>query len=233
MRTLLALTALLLTALPASAEALTLFEDPAGDVGPWPTFIVGRGAPAPADADLVRASLDDATVRLEVAVLDEPPADRIWTVGWSLDDGRFFAVGYDTPQGQARPGACVWPSRGQYAPEGEPTCVAVAAKVTPGSPGAFELEVPEEFLDGGKTNVSAAVLVTPDATLSPLGFAHYTGLTVVDVASGDDVAAASPATSLGSASVEIEGPNTVPAPGLLGGLLATAAVAVAVRRGVA
>lgn len=249
MRTLLVLTALTLTALPAAAEAVTLFEDPAGDVGPWPTLIVGAGAPGPADADLLGATLEgaaaslseqgadaadaasSATLTLSVASLPDPaPSDRIWSAGWSLDDGRHFAVGYLTTRGQASAGACVWEKMGDQGPEGEPECVDIPATVASGSPGAFAFTVPEEFLAGGKTSPGGAVLLTPEGVAEPLGVLHWTGFTVVDFAWGDDVAAPADDTPLEAASIDTAEPRPVPAGGLAAILLATVAVAATVRR---
>lgn len=252
-RTLLVLTALLATALPVAAEDLqaqgppgpehaksergtsedvsaTLFEDPAGDVGPWPTMIVGAGLPGPGDADLLGATLDGDLLTLSLVSLAEVPPHRLWAVGWTLEDERYVAAGYaSTAEGGAA--VCVWEKAGEFGPEGEPECTEIASEVVTGSPGSFAFTVPGEFLSGPLASPDGIVMEMPEDVAEPLVFLSYTGLTMLDAAYGSDlpaaVAAEEPVTTASAAGSEA--PRAVPGVGF-GGLLAGAAVAFAFRR---
>lgn len=232
----------ILAAPPTSAapEGL-LFEDAAGDVGPWPTMILGTGLPGPAWADLLGASAAPVpdgtlTVTLEVATVpaDLPP-DVIWAVEWTDPATQeYVAVGYaslKTPEGDVRGAAlCVFEKSGEYGPEGEPECAEIPADVATGSPGSFEFQVPAERAIADVADPGGVTLLAPDATAFPLFVLHFTGMTVLDVGwtEGEVALASAPEGELATAAVsDVPAQNSVPPAGPLAAAAALGIVALA------
>lgn len=185
---------ILLLAPLASAEAVVLFEDDAGDAGPLATWGVPVPGLANDHADLTRATIDvheeGATLTLSLAALPATlPPDTVWFAGWQGSEDRYLAAGYlraITPEAPAgKEGASLCAFEGGPQQDETPECADVEARREGSS---FWFTIPIEALgDGALASPGGAVVRLPDATAWPLFVAHFTGLTVEDFAQGDDV----------------------------------------------
>lgn len=232
----------LLPTTAADPATYTLFEDATGDAGP----IAAWGVPVPGlandHADLVGATLevgaDGALLRLRLAsVPAELPPDIIYFAGWEREDAAFVGAGYfrlvtpEKPEGEEMAFACVYvdapPQEG-----GEGECEEVAATR---APDGFDLPLALELLADGEVGAPmGAVVRVLDATAWPLFALHFTGLTVMDLADGEDLTIAMPTAEDQDEAVvttqAAESRSEVPGAGLAWGLSAIGLLALATRR---